>query len=58
VKKACNTNANRQWQQVNVDVSSLLAGYAGQTVTLVFEAKTSGTQVTSEFFVDDVSVSG
>ncbi len=58
VKKACNTDANRQWQQVNVDVSSLLAGYAGQTVTLVFEAKTSGTQVTSEFFVDDVSVSG
>jgi subtilase family serine protease len=58
VKKACNTNANRQWQQVNVDVSSLLAGYAGQTVTVVFEAKTSGTQVTSEFFVDDVSVNG
>lgn len=58
VKKACNTNANRQWQQVSVDVSSLLAGYAGQTVTLAFEAKTSGTQVTSEFFVDDVSVNG
>jgi subtilase family serine protease len=57
VKKACNTNANQQWQQVSFNASSLLANYAGQTVTLVFEAKTSSSSVTSEFFVDDVSVS-
>ena len=57
VKKACNTNANQQWQQVSFNASSMLASYAGQTVTLVFEAKTSSTHVTSEFFVDDVSVS-
>lgn len=58
MKKVCNTSANRQWQQVSFNAGSLLASHAGQTVTLVFEATTTGTQVTSEFFVDDVSVSG
>ncbi|HLI07634.1 MAG TPA: protease pro-enzyme activation domain-containing protein [Ktedonobacteraceae bacterium] len=55
-QKACNTDANQQWQQVNFDASSMLASYAGQSVTLVFEATTSGSQSTSEFFVDDVSI--
>ncbi len=58
VKKACNTDANDQWQQVSFNAGSMLASYAGQTVTLVFEAKTSSSYVTSEFFVDDVSVNG
>jgi subtilase family serine protease len=56
VQKACNTNANKQWQQVNFDASSLLSGYAGQSVTLIFSAKTAATQATTNFFVDDVAV--
>ncbi|HET9921683.1 MAG TPA: protease pro-enzyme activation domain-containing protein [Ktedonobacteraceae bacterium] len=54
---ACNTSANRQWKQVSADITSMLSNYGGQTVTLVFEAKTTGTAVTSAFFVDDVAVS-
>ena len=56
IKSACNTNATRSWQQVQVDASSLLSNYAGQTVTLVFQAQTSSSQRTTAFFVDDVVV--
>ncbi len=57
VKSACNTNATRNWEEIQVDDSSLLSNYAGQTVTLVFEATTSSSQRTTAFFVDDVVVS-
>jgi kumamolisin len=57
VQSACNTNATRTWQQIQVGASSLLSNNAGQTVTLVFEARTSSSQRTSAFFVDDVVVS-
>ena len=57
VQAVCNTNATKQWQQVNANVTSILSHYAGQTVTLLFEATTSSTQVTTSFFVDDVAVS-
>ncbi len=57
VQAACNKDATRSWQQVTFDATSLLANYAGQDVTLVFEAKTSSSSTrTSAFYVDDVAV--
>lgn len=57
VQAACNKNATRSWQQVTFNASSLLANYAGQDVTLLFEAKTSSSSSrTSAFYVDDVAV--
>lgn len=57
VQTACNKNATRTWQQITFDATSLLANYAGQDVTLVFEAKTSSSSSrTSAFYVDDVAV--
>lgn len=57
VQTACNKNATRTWQQVTFDATSLLANYARQNVTLVFEAKTSSSSSrTSAFYVDDVAV--
>ena len=57
VQTACNTDATQSWQETQFDASSLLANYAGQTVTLVFAAQSSSTKRTSSFFVDDVVVS-
>jgi subtilase family serine protease len=57
VQSACNTDATRSWQQVTFDATSILSNYAGQTVTLVFNSKTSSSSATSAFFVDDVDVS-
>jgi len=58
LQHACNTDANQSWQQVSFDVTSALSNYAGQSVTLVFNARTGNTvYVTSAFFVDDVEVS-
>jgi subtilase family serine protease len=57
LQAACNKDATRTWQQVTVDASSLLTNYAGQDVTLMFEATTSSSSSrTSAFFVDDVAV--
>ena len=57
VQAACNKDATRTWQQITFDATSLLANYAGQDVTLVFEAKTSSSSSrTSAFYVDDVAV--
>ncbi len=57
VQHACNTNATQQWQQVTFDATSMLAQYAGQTVTLSFTGTTSSSySVTTAFFVDDVAV--
>ncbi len=56
VKSACNTDANRSWQRVTFDATSMLSRYAGRTVTLVFNAKTSSSSATTAFFVDDVTV--
>jgi subtilase family serine protease len=57
VQSACNSDATGSWQQVTFDATSMLSGYSGQTVTLVFSAKTSEGFTTSSFFVDDVAVS-
>jgi Pro-kumamolisin, activation domain len=59
LQHSCNTDARNNWQQVSFDVTSNLSSFAGQTVTLVFNAKTSSSaSVTSSFFVDDVVVGG
>jgi kumamolisin len=59
LQRSCNTNATNRWQQVSFDVTSKLSNFGGQTVTLLFNARTSGSfSVTSSFFVDDVEVSG
>lgn len=57
-QRACNTNATSTWKQVQLDITSTLSHYAGQTVTLVFSGKTSSTHVTTSFFIDDVAVDG
>ena len=57
LQQACNTNATQNWQRVRFDVTNVLSHYAGQTVTLIFNARTtSSLSVTSAFFVDDVEV--
>jgi len=56
LQQACNTDATQSWQQASVDVTQMLASYAGQTVTLVFSSQTGQTDTTTAFFVDDVAV--
>ncbi len=57
LQHSCNTDANQNWQQVSFDATSVLSRYAGQTVTLIFNARTSSSfTVTTAFFVDDVAV--
>jgi hypothetical protein len=56
VQHSCNTNATQNWQQMNVNITSLLSNYAGQTVTISFEGTTSYFHATTAFFVDDVAV--
>jgi hypothetical protein len=54
---ACNTNVSNAWVPITVDVSTALAPYTGQTVTLYFRGTTmSGRFQTSDFYVDDVTV--
>ncbi len=57
LQQVCNTNASSSWKQATFNVSSQLAQYAGQTVTLVFNGRTGYSQRTTSFFVDDVVVS-
>ena len=57
LQQICNTNASSNWKQATFNVSSQLAQYAGQTVTLVFNGRTGYSQRTTSFFVDDVVVS-
>lgn len=57
LQHSCNTDATTSWQQQSFSVTSALSRYAGQSVMLLFEGKTSnGSFATSEFFVDDVAV--
>ena len=57
LQQACNTNATQTWQQVSFGATNALSRYAGQTVTLIFNARTTySVSVTSAFFVDDVEV--
>jgi len=53
---ACNTAASSKWVSAHFDVTKLLSKYAGKTVTLFFEARTSSSLRTTAFFVDDVAV--
>ncbi len=54
---ACNTNVSNAWVPITVDVSTALAPYAGQTVTLYFRGTTMNGKIqTSDFYVDDVTV--
>lgn len=55
LQRVCNNNLPSTWQQRTFDVTRALSSYAGQTVSLVFAANTKATQVTTAFFVDDVS---
>jgi kumamolisin len=57
LQRACNTNVTRNWKHVSFDVTHVLSNHAGQSVILVFNAKTASSfSVTSVFFVDDVEV--
>lgn len=56
VQQACNTDATGNWQQVSFDATSTLSHYAGQTVTFVFAAKSSGAGPSTAFFVDDAQI--
>jgi Pro-kumamolisin, activation domain len=54
MQPACNTSATGQWQQATTNVA--FSQYAGQTVTLVFSGRTTTSQATTAFFIDDVAV--
>jgi len=57
LQHSCNTDANQNWQQVSFNATNVLSNYAGQTVTLVFNARTASSfTVTTAFFVDDVAI--
>ncbi|MGI9057962.1 MAG: protease pro-enzyme activation domain-containing protein [Ktedonobacteraceae bacterium] len=57
LQHSCNTDANQNWLQVSFNATSALSKYAGQTVTLVFNARTASSfSVTTAFFVDDVAI--
>jgi hypothetical protein len=56
LQQSCNANATAKWTQNSIDVSSLLSSYAGQSITLVFSGRTTASQQTSSFFVDDIAV--
>jgi len=53
---AGNYNATARWVHASFNVTSLLSRYAGKTVKLVFEARTSTSLQTTSFFVDDVAL--
>jgi subtilase family serine protease len=55
LQRVCNNNLPSAWQQRTFDVTNALSSYAGQTVSLIFSARTKATQVTTAFYVDDVS---
>lgn len=57
LQHVCNTDASSNWKQATYNVSSQLAQYAGQTVTLVFNGRTGFSSRMTSFFVDDVVVS-
>ncbi|MFL5656848.1 MAG: protease pro-enzyme activation domain-containing protein [Ktedonobacteraceae bacterium] len=57
LQPACNTNATQNWQQMSFGATNALSRYAGQRVTLIFNARTTySVSVTSAFFVDGVEV--
>lgn len=57
LQRSCNSNATNSWQQQSMDLTSLLAPYKGQQVTLFFSGTTRANLfLTSSFFVDDVSL--
>src|SRR5262249_37127959 len=56
LQHACNYNAKAKWMHASFNVTSLLSRYAGKTVKLVFEARTSTSLQTTSFFVDDVAL--
>lgn len=53
----CNTNVTNGWQQKTFDLTSLLAPYKGQQVSVLFTGTTkTNILLTTSFFVDDVSL--
>lgn len=57
LQRSCNTNATNGWQQQTLDLTSLLAPYKGQQVSLLFLGTTRANLfLTSSFFVDDVNL--
>ncbi|HEX7737636.1 MAG TPA: S53 family peptidase [Ktedonobacteraceae bacterium] len=57
LQRACNTNVTNGWQQQSLDLTSLLAPYKGQQVSLLFLGTTKANLfLTSSFFVDDVNL--
>lgn len=57
LQHSCNTNATNGWQQKSFDLTSLLAPYKGQRVTLLFAGTTKANLfLTSSFYIDDVSL--
>ncbi len=56
VQSSCNSDASNTWQHQQSDVTAALQNLAGQDVLVVFEATTNGSQASSRFFVDNVSM--
>jgi kumamolisin len=56
MQQSYNTNATNEWQQQSFDVSGYLSTYKGKTVRLFFRGTNAGQYQTSDFFVDNVSI--
>ncbi len=56
LQQSCNTNVTNNWVQQSYEVSGDLANYKGKQVTLFFRGTNSQGQLTSDFFVDDVTI--
>lgn len=51
----CNANANNGWQQVTIDLTSILQSRGGQTIQILFQGTTDSSLITN-VFVDDVTL--
>jgi len=54
-QQSCNSSATNGWVFKSFDLTSALSGYAGKAVTVSFQG-TTDSSLTSDFFVDDVTV--
>ncbi len=55
LQSVCNANSSGAWLSESLDLSSVLSSHAGQQIQVAFIATSNGT-LSSEFFVDDVSL--
>ena len=56
LQQSYNTDVTNAWVQKTYDVTGFLSAFKGKQVTLIFQGKTQGQDLPSDFFVDDVAM--